>query len=366
MIARQDILQAIEESPRPINKKAVVRDLETILAQEIHLGYLVKVSDDDFCLPQPEEQRSYRGTIALKVSKRKPKPTQKILDMEAELLTKARQERMEEVKRISKTEDQVKDDLIKEKLISNKLMKMKSKMSKIAKLRMKREKGLNATTDLKGELSVVLSNISSEEKAVVPVVEAKPDLTELEDFIAKKEDLIARKIKKKKEAWQVSDSKTEVKNGVGKAESNKKETANGDKEIASGEKKPETKETKEKPSQISTVRAKRIISNAKKIKQKNSIIRNKFRPVTREKSILNGKLRAPDKRRKNSRTTEAPDDEKNEEEEVGEEEAVEEEEDSPPLLCRSTSGRKKRARKIFDPADHELPARLVKKKQTVW
>ena len=37
------LLQAIEESPRPINKKAVLRDLETILAQEIHLGYLVKV-----------------------------------------------------------------------------------------------------------------------------------------------------------------------------------------------------------------------------------------------------------------------------------------------------------------------------------
>ena len=38
------LLQAIEESPRPINKKAVLRDLETILAQEIHLGYLVKVT----------------------------------------------------------------------------------------------------------------------------------------------------------------------------------------------------------------------------------------------------------------------------------------------------------------------------------
>ena len=61
-------------------------------------GIFCQVSDDDFCLPQPEEQRSYRGTIALKVSKRKPKPTQKILDMEAELLTKARQERMEEVR----------------------------------------------------------------------------------------------------------------------------------------------------------------------------------------------------------------------------------------------------------------------------
>ena len=60
---------------------------------------MFQVSEDDFCLPQLEEQKSYRGTIALKVSKRKPKPTQKILDMEAELLTKARQERMEEVRR---------------------------------------------------------------------------------------------------------------------------------------------------------------------------------------------------------------------------------------------------------------------------
>ena len=328
----------------------------------------------------------------MKVSKRKPKPTQKILDMEAELLTKARQERMEEVlrekvkleifdnldfdqvKRISKTEDQVKDDLIKEKLISNKLMKMKSKMSKIAKIRMKKEKGLNATcTDLKGELSVMLSNISSEnEKVAPPVIEVKPDMTELEDFIAKKEDLIARKIKKKKEAWQVSDSKAEVRNGAAKAELNKKDTAiTGEKDIASKEKKVETKDNIVKPSQQnSTVRAKRIISNAKKIKQKNSIIRSKFRPVTREKSVLNGKLRAPDKRRKNSRTREAAPvkEEKNEnvkveEDEVLDEEAVEEEEDqdSPPLLSRSMSGRKKRARKIFDPADHEMPTRPVKK-----
>ena len=340
---------------------------------------MFQVSEDDFCLPQLEEQKSYRGTIALKVSKRKPKPTQKILDMEAELLTKARQERMEEVrrkieiidnpdfsqvKRINKTEDQVKDDLIKEKLISNKLMKMKSKMSKIAKLRMKKEKGLNSGSNLKGELSVMLSNISSDEK--VPIVEVKPDMNDLEDFIAKKEDLIARKIKKKKEAWHVSDSKAEVRNGLAKAELTKKDAANGDKELASREKKPETKDDIVKPSQNSSARAKRIISNAKKIKQKNSIIRNKFRPVTREKSVLNGKLGAPDKRRRNSRVTEAPlkEDEKvKEEEEVEDEEAVEEEEDrdSPPLLSRSTSGRKKRARKIFDPADHEVPTRPVKK-----
>ena len=40
---RSDICRAIDSSPRPINKKAVVRDLETILAQEVHLGYLNKV-----------------------------------------------------------------------------------------------------------------------------------------------------------------------------------------------------------------------------------------------------------------------------------------------------------------------------------
>lgn len=41
---RSDICKAIDSSPRPINKKAVVRDLETILAQEVHLGYLNKVT----------------------------------------------------------------------------------------------------------------------------------------------------------------------------------------------------------------------------------------------------------------------------------------------------------------------------------
>ena len=51
-LASLPLFQAIEESPRPINKKAVVRDLETILAQEIHLGYLVKVIP---CCPSAEQ-----------------------------------------------------------------------------------------------------------------------------------------------------------------------------------------------------------------------------------------------------------------------------------------------------------------------
>merc|ERR1711892_231669 len=125
VITRRDIIRSIETSTRPINKKNVFRDLETILAQEIHLGYLLKINEDEFSLPFMENAKTYRGTIALKVSKRKPKPTQKIIEMEAELLSKARQEKMDEEKKVlgnienkvndSKTEDQLKDDLIKEK-----------------------------------------------------------------------------------------------------------------------------------------------------------------------------------------------------------------------------------------------------------
>ena len=264
-----------------------------------------------------------------------------------------------QVKRISKTEDQVKDDLIKEKLISNKLMKMKSKMSRIAKMRMKKERGVNATSEVKGELSVIISNAVDEEAA-----EVKEDLADSEELIAKKEDLIAKKIKKKKEAWQVSDSKTEVRNGVSKSDPNKNATANG--EITHQEKKLETKDHKVRPSLNKTARAKRIISNAKRIAQKNDLMKSKFRPVTREKSQSNGRLRAPDKikKGKNSQVSQqSPVEEKDvdEDEDVDDGVVEEEETDSPPLLSRSTSQRKKRARKIFDPADHDLPTRPVKK-----
>ena len=259
-----------------------------------------------------------------------------------------------QVKRISKTEDQVKDDLIKEKLISNKLMKMKSKMSRIAKMRMKKERGVNATSEVKGELSVIISNAVDQEGA-----EVKEDLADSEELIAKKEDLIAKKIKKKKEAWQVSDSKTEVRNGVSKSDPSKNATANG--EITHQEKKLETKDHKVRPSLNKTARAKRIISNAKRIAQKNDLMKSKFRPVTREKSQSNGRLRAPDKKGKNSQVSQQSPVEDVEDEDVDDGVVEEEETDSPPLLSRSTSQRKKRARKIFDPADHDLPARPVKK-----
>merc|ERR1712083_295578 len=100
VITRRDIIKSIETSARPINKKNVFRDLETILAQEIHLGYLLKINEDEFSLPFIENAKTYRGTIALKVSKRKPKPTQKILEMEAKLLSKARQEKIDEEKKV--------------------------------------------------------------------------------------------------------------------------------------------------------------------------------------------------------------------------------------------------------------------------
>ena len=129
------------------------RDLETILAQEIHLGYLKKVNEDGFTLSVIENSKTYRGTIALKVSKRKPKPTQKILDMEAEKVpgNKVKSENIEDAPDLEnnenklpepKTEDQLKDDLIKEKLISNKLFKMKNKI-KATKSKMRKEKQVN-------------------------------------------------------------------------------------------------------------------------------------------------------------------------------------------------------------------------------
>ena len=99
VITRRDIIKSIETSTRPINKKNVFRDLETILAQEIHLGYLLKINEEEFSLPFVENTKTYRGTIALKVSKRKPKPTQKLLEMETKLLSKARQEKIEEEKK---------------------------------------------------------------------------------------------------------------------------------------------------------------------------------------------------------------------------------------------------------------------------
>jgi hypothetical protein len=92
VITKGDIANAVELTSRPINKRAVYRDLETILAHEIHLGYVLKHGDNSFSLPDIMKGRTYRGTIPLKSSKRKPKPTQKYLEstqkyleMEAEL-----------------------------------------------------------------------------------------------------------------------------------------------------------------------------------------------------------------------------------------------------------------------------------------
>merc|ERR1712013_681293 len=203
VITRRDIIKSIETSTRPINKKNVFRDLETILAQEIHLGYLLKINEEEFSLPFVENTKTYRGTIALKVSKRKPKPTQKLLEMETKLLSKARQEKIEEEKKVlgnienkapeSKTEDQLKDDLIKEKLISNKLFKMKRKEIKPL------ETGIDAIQEKQINLNKIKESIDQVAEKSDKILDASP--------YDKKEEPVARKLKKKKETWQVSDNK---------------------------------------------------------------------------------------------------------------------------------------------------------------
>jgi hypothetical protein len=179
LVRKGDIANAVELTGRPINKRAVYRDLETILAHEIHLGYVIKHADNAFSLPDiGKGGRTYRGTIPLKSSKRKPKPTQKYLEstqkyleMEKELARFRQDNKFSGLVRMEpgishfelpypngtgvssssstgspldganshvKTEDELKDDLIKEKLISNNLLKMKSKKMKSSKVKVRK------------------------------------------------------------------------------------------------------------------------------------------------------------------------------------------------------------------------------------
>ena len=217
VVSKNDIIQAIETSSRPINKKNVFRDLETILAQEIHLGYLKKVNDDGFTLPSIENSKTYRGTIALKVSKRKPKPTQKLLDMEADN-NKVKSESVEDSPdgennenknpTAPRTEDQLKDDLIKEKLISNKLFKMKNKI-KATKSKIRKEKMLNSL--IQNELKPLETGIDAlHEKQNNLKISLEDVLESTEDNVKStdaKEDKNINVLKKKKETWQTMDKK---------------------------------------------------------------------------------------------------------------------------------------------------------------
>ena len=211
VVSKNEIITAIETSTRPINKKNVFRDLETILAQEIHLGYLKKVNDDGYSLPTIDNSKTYRGTIALKVSKRKPKPTQKALEMDAESPDgKVKCEPMEEVADFEnnenkvpdkKTEDQLKDDLIKEKLISNKLFRMKNKI-KATKSKMRKDKMTNGISDSDAGTNDILHEKQINGKHSFEEV-LEEELTKDDD---KSEDNLKR-TKKKKETWQTSDFK---------------------------------------------------------------------------------------------------------------------------------------------------------------
>ena len=223
--------------------------------------------------------------------------------------------------------------MIKEKLISNKLFKMKSKMGKIAKMRMKKEKSYGASVDVISEEVLVANDV-------------KLDMSDFE-CQERKEDLIAKKIKKKKEAWQVSDNKAEGKNTISK-------------DVSKGELRRKTVVTNlmsngnHVKQEKTSLKGNGIVSNASKLKAKNIQVNAK---KTKQKNglLMHGKdvkSKLLDKRKKVTKAVEFA-----ENEEEGEEE-------SQPLLSRAMSGRKKRARKIFDPADHDLPARAIKKSRT--
>ena len=217
VVSKSDIISAIETSSRPINKKNVFRDLDTILAQEIHLGYLRRINDEGFTLLKMENSKTYRGTIALKVSKRKPKPTQKLLEMEAaeHQSVKVKCEQMEEVldpensdnhettAAHDRTEDQLKDDLIKEKLISNKLFKMKNKIRATKNKKMKLQNEMNPIKGVINELHEKQNNLQNSIKEVLESTEdsAKQNSGNEEN---------KKQIKKKKESWQTTTEKKDL------------------------------------------------------------------------------------------------------------------------------------------------------------
>jgi len=417
VITRRDIIRSIETSTRPINKKNVFRDLETILAQEIHLGYLLKINEDEFSLPFLENAKTYRGTIALKVSKRKPKPTQKILEMEAKLLSKARQEKMDEEKKVlgnienkvndSKTEDQLKDDLIKEKLISNKLFKMKSKM-KTAKTKFKKEKSIS---------SIIRKEIKPLETGIDAIQEKQINLTKIKESIDqvaessdkpdtsgcdKKDEPVARKFKKKKETWQVLDNKEKHdlhmekekplrKNVFTEKFQHNQETSKSSISPKKEEIKNESKTSKDDDKTNGNSKTgikmksrmelkKGSVSKTKKrrdrtVKEEKSS-GSKIKRRTPTENIKNIKSRSKKVNRgsENQKDSEKEKPKENEMSKENEIESIEDIDDTldrtddeksnpmPDLIpSRAASGRKKRARKIFDPADHDLPARVIKK-----
>ena len=223
VVTKENIVQALDLTKRPINKRAVFRDLETILAHEIHLGYLVKRGDHSWNLASINKDKHYRGTIPLKSSKRKPKPTQKYLEMEAELQKNKSDNYQDAVPFDSdgnfsytspsngsgqiKSEEELKDDLIKEKLISSNLLKIKSKMksSKTGKLKTKKE--TNSSVEVGPEVPSV---------EIIPICTDKTNEIKKEDKSTSQENkkksfLTAIKSKPKKEAWQVSITVKEAK-----------------------------------------------------------------------------------------------------------------------------------------------------------
>ena len=215
IVTKDNLVQALDLTKRPINKRAVFRDLETILAHEIHLGYLVKRADSSLILASINKDKHYRGTIPLKSSKRKPKPTQKYLEMEAEL-QKNKPDSFKEMDAVDseasftiasppndssqvKSEEELKDDLIKEKLISSNILKIKSKMKSSKTGKQKSKKDANPLTEVCQTAPAV---------EIIPICADKTvEVQQVTQPLGQENNkpvLTAIKSKPKKEEWQVS------------------------------------------------------------------------------------------------------------------------------------------------------------------
>jgi len=369
-VTKDNIVKALELTSRPINKRAVYRDLETILAHEIHLGYLVKHADN-FIVACINKDKHYRGTIPLKSSKRKPKPTQKYLEMEAEL--KHKTEKYADyisfdpegnfplfgktvLNNTGKSEEDLKDELIKEKLITSNLLKMKSKM--------KSSRGKNKKENSSPPAATIQVLPVVEQKKATPTLDANTTVTLQQ---TKKTVLVPVKPKIKKETWQVSITVKEAKpRMLVSAEPTKVETQTqgslglhkqindeikmGDHVEPRGDLKAQVKEEVEEELKDVENEWKESAEEEEEIKEEEEICDGGDLSLEEMKDTKS--KRCARKRRNYT-------DESDEEEDATGQTASQ-----PELATRTSSGRKKRARKIFDPADHDVPSRIIKKCRT--
>lgn len=345
-IDKSEIIEAIQISKRSINKKGVMRELEALLAQENHLGYLIKGSNDQYSLPEINLEKALKGTITIKDTKQRQKTMQKKMEMEAEMLFEKVKKEREEESRIEavKTEDEKKDDLIKDILISHKVTQLKTKMR---------------VTHVKHK-SHNLPTLKTKGKS-------KPNPQEEKSKLAKNYNLETLEHRRRKRVdWSVTDIKDKKKteeNILEKVPEEKTEDTPVQKEIE-----PKTPEQKMDEKAQDAIKSALIAESTAKTRK--SKIKKKSTNTKVEK-----KIPANDNAQKQKKdikkpvpgcsTNTAPKRDNSRLRDVRIKNVPECSPDEVPMPdvipFRVASGRKKRARQIFDPADHDIPGRILKR-----